>query len=228
MIVAERKPIAEIAEMVKDYNKIMIVGCGTCVSICFAGGEKEVGILSSALKMFIEKSDNKIEIIEDTITRQCEKEMVDEIREKVDKVDAVLSLACGAGVQTFAEVFPDKIILPGLNTTFMGSVEEHGVWVENCAGCGNCLLDVTMAICPIARCSKNLLNGPCGGTTEDGKCEVNKEIDCAWYLIYKKLDRLGKLDVMEKIQPPKDWTTSAHGGPRKIVREDVKLSKEEE
>lgn len=228
MIVAERKPIKEIAEMIKDYNNILIVGCGTCVTVCFAGGEKEVGILGSALRMLREKEGNNLDTIEKTIERQCEKEMVEPLKEDIEKTEAVLSLACGAGVQTFAEIFSDKIIFPGLNTTFIGSVEEQGVWVENCAACGNCMLDVTLGICPIARCSKNILNGPCGGTTAEGKCEVNNETDCAWYLIYKKLERLGKLEMMEKILPPKDWTTSSHGGPRKIIREDIKLPKEEE
>lgn len=227
MIVAERKTIKEIAKMIESYKKILIVGCGTCVTVCFAGGEKEVGILASALRMFREKEGNRLNTIEKTIERQCEKEMVEELKEEVENADAILSLACGAGVQTFAEVFEDKTVLPALNTTFIGSVEEQGVWVENCAACGDCILDLTLGICPIARCSKSLLNGPCGGTTSEGKCEVNNEIDCAWYLIYKKLEKLEKLEILDEILPPKDWRASSHGGPRKIVREDIRLLREE-
>jgi ferredoxin len=221
MIIAEQKPLEKIKEMIAPYEKVLLVGCGTCVTVCFAGGEKEVGILASALRMATKLDGNPVEIEEATVQRQCEWEYLDAIKDLVAGADVVLSIACGIGVQAIAEHFPKARVLPGLNTTFLGLPEEQGVWSERCAACGNCILDLTGGICPIARCSKQLLNGPCGGS-DDGKCEIDPEIPCAWQLIYDRMSELGELDKLLEVQPPKDWSTSRDGGPRKIVREDLK------
>lgn len=222
MIVAEQKPIQEIKTMVSNYKKLLIAGCGTCVTVCMAGGEKEVGIIATALRMALRLDSKKPEIIEACIQRQCEWEFVDELKEKVAGVDAILSSACGVGVQALAERYGDKPVYPALNTAFMGMPKEHGLWVENCRGCGNCGLGKFGGICPIARCSKGLLNGPCGGS-QNGKCEVSKEMDCGWQLIYERLKTLGKLDQIEDIVSPKDWSTDRDKGQRRIIREDVKV-----
>jgi hypothetical protein len=139
-----------------------------------------------------------------TVKRQCEREFLEELDEKVKEVDAVLSLACGIGVQALAERFPTTPILPGLNTSFLGFPDEHGVWSETCSACGDCILDQTGGICPITRCTKGLLNGPCGGTN-NGKCEVSPEKDCAWTLIYQRLEKQGKLDLMRQYYPPRNF-----------------------
>jgi len=222
MIKAKLKPIAEIREMLAPYEKVLILGCGTCVTISFAGGEKEVGLLASSLRIAEAMNGQAKTFAEATVQRQCEWEFLDEVAEQINRADAVLSLACGIGVQALAERYPDKVILPGVNTTFLGMAVEHGVLVERCRACGDCVLGQTAGICPIARCAKNLLNGPCGGSQE-GKCEVNPELDCAWQLIYERLERLGMLDRMNLFQPPKDWSKDYDGGPRKIVREDLRL-----
>jgi len=222
MIIGEQKPLDEIKEMSADYEKILILGCGTCVTVCFAGGEKEVGVLASALRMATRLDGQGKEIVEATVQRQCEYEYNDEVADLVREADAVLSLACGIGVQTMNEQFPDKITLPGLNTTFLGQPTEQGVWAERCQACGNCVLALTAGICPIARCSKSLLNGPCGGSN-NGQCEIDPKVDCAWQLIYERLKSLDKLAQMTEIQPARDWSTSRDGGPRKIVREDLRL-----
>ncbi len=223
MIVGERKPFEEIIEMIGPHKKILVLGCSTCVTVCFTGGEKETGILAAELRMAAKKEGKDFETVEFTIERQCETEMAEAIAEKLNEADAVLSLACGVGVQTMAKVFPDAIILPALNTTFMGWPEEPGVWVENCKACGDCILHLTAGICPMTRCSKNILNGPCGGTTADGKCEVNPDIECAWLLIFNRLKESGRLDEMDAVRPIKDWRPGGHGGPRKIVREDLTM-----
>lgn len=220
MIIGQQKTISEIKEMLLLYKKILVLGCGTCVTVCFAGGEKEVGILSSALRIVNSSEKKDIEILEQTVERQCDKEFLEKIN--LDGVEAILSLACGAGVQTLAETFENLPVFPGLNTTFTGRTLEQGVWSERCLMCGNCILHLTGGVCPIARCSKNLLNGPCGGSS-DGKCEVDKNIDCAWQLIYNRLEKLGKLETLEEIIPIKDWSTSRDGGPRKIIRDDLRL-----
>jgi hypothetical protein len=223
MIKAEQKPVDEILGFVEPYSKILLVGCNACVAVCHAGGEKEVGILASALRMVRKKSGKKLEILEDCSTRQCEPEFVDVLREKAENVEAVLSIACGVGVQTIAKRFPDIPVYPGVNTTFMGETDELGVWTERCQACGNCVLHMTGGLCPIARCAKQLLNGPCGGSQE-GNCEIQKDVPCVWQQIYDRLTTIGQLHRMEQFVPAKKWgMESRDSGPRTIVREDLKL-----
>ena len=222
MIVADRKSLDEILESIKDYKKIMLMGCGGCVTICFSGGTKAVELLSSQIKMARKKQGKEIEIIERTPERQCEYEFIDEFKEELESVEAVLSIACGVGVQTMSERHPDTITIPGLNTKFMGYPVVHALWEERCAGCGDCVLEWTGGICPIARCAKKLLNGPCGGSSE-GKCEVDKDVDCAWQLIYDRLKKLNKLDNLTAVREAKDWRTSTNMGQRKIKFEEAML-----
>ena len=205
MIIAERKPMEEIKQLIAPYKKVLVAGCGTCVTVCWAGGEKEVAILASQLKLARSAEGNKIVTLEATVDRQCEKEMVEELKDKVAEVEAVLSLACGSGVQTMADMFEDKPVLPAVNTTFIGMPEKEGLWVEMCGACGDCFLDRTGGICPIVRCAKGLLNGPCGGTRRGGKCEIDPEKDCAWVLIYRRLEKQGRLDLMRKYYEPKNY-----------------------
>ncbi|MCL4488145.1 MAG: methylenetetrahydrofolate reductase C-terminal domain-containing protein [Chloroflexi bacterium] len=228
MIVAEQKPFDEIKAKIAKANKILMVGCGTCVTVCFAGGEKEVGILASSLRMATKIDGTPKQIDEVTVQRQCEWEYLDTIKDRIGDYDLVLSLGCGIGVQAIAEHFPQARVAPGLNTSFLGLPVEQGVWAERCAACGNCILDLTGGICPIARCSKSLLNGPCGGSS-GGKCEIsdkNKTVDCAWDMIVRKLMERGELDRLLEINTAKDWKTSRDGGPRRITREDLMLAKE--
>jgi ferredoxin len=227
MIVAEQKSLDEIKTLVGDAENVLVVGCGTCVTVCFAGGAREAAIVAASLRMATKLDGNGKSVTDVTVQRQCEWEYLDEIAEQVGEVDVVLSLGCGVGVQAMVEYFPNAWIVPGLNTTFMGLPTEQGVWAERCAACGDCVLGLTGGICPIARCSKSLLNGPCGGS-EGGHCEINPDIPCAWQLIYDRLSSMGKLDVLMDIQPPKNWKTSRDGGPRKIVREDLRLHTEDE
>ncbi|UCC86914.1 MAG: methylenetetrahydrofolate reductase C-terminal domain-containing protein [Anaerolineales bacterium] len=222
MIVAEQKPLATLKAMLDGYEKVLVAGCGTCVTVCLSGGEKEVGILASALRMATKLDGKGISMDEVTVQRQCEWEYIDPLAERLQNYDAILSLGCGVGVQTLAERFPYKRVLPGLNTTFMGLPTEQGVWEERCQACGDCILDQTGGICPIARCSKQLLNGPCGGS-QNGECEIDPEIPCAWQLIWERMSALGLLDRLMEVQPVKNWSTSRDGGPRRIIRDDLRL-----
>ncbi len=219
MITGEQKPLAEIKAKVKGYKKILVLGCGTCVKTCFAGGEDEVATLASALRLSFKKDGQTIKVEEQTIERQCEDEFIKEAAAKVAGVEAVVSLACGAGVQMVASRFPGVPLLPGVNTTFIGILEKPGLFTEKCLGCGNCIVDVFGGICPISRCAKKLFNGPCGGSS-NGKCEVNAETECAWQLIIDKAISSGQLEKLAEYVPPKDWSASNAGGPRKLVRED--------
>ncbi len=220
MIVADRKNVAEIRDMIKDHQRVLMVGCGTCVTVCLAGGEREVGILGSAVRMAL-KLDGRENVVVDecTIERQCEDAFIDLLAPRVADYDAVCSLGCGAGVQALAERFPKTAVYPGLNTQFIGILESQGVWTEKCLGCGSCRLGEYAGICPITRCAKRLFNGPCGGS-RDGKCEVDADMDCGWQLIYDRAKSTDTLEKLESIAAPHDWSTGIDGGPRKVVRED--------
>jgi len=218
MIIAERKPMEEIRQMIAPYKKLLLAGCATCVAVCWAGGEKEVGILASQLRLDQSKGRKKISVLEATVERQCEKEMVEELRGKVQEVDAVLSLACGSGVQTMAEMFEDKPVFPAVNTTFIGMPEREGLWVEMCGACGDCFLDRTGGVCPVVRCAKGLLNGPCGGTRKGGKCEIDPEKDCAWVLIYRRLEKQGRLDLMRQYYTPRNFRAVKRPGRIQAVK----------
>ena len=209
MIVAERKPFEEIKERVKDYKKLLILGCGTCVSVCHAGGEKEVGLLATELRMANKLDGREVEIGEDTIERQCDREYIEPIVEKAKDYDAVLSMACGAGVQFVAEMLESMPIIPALNTRFIGVAAEEGIFAEKCRACGNCLLADYAGICPITMCAKSLVNGPCGGY-KDGKCETSSERNCAWIMIYERLAKQNRLDKMREISAFKDYSTQSH------------------
>lgn len=224
MIIAERKQFDQIYDLIKGHRKILILGCGTCVTVCMAGGAKEVDLLASQITLAARERGDAIEIMQHTLVRQCDREFFDEeAARKIAEAEAVISMACGVGVQYCAEVFPSVVIYPALNTKFFGANIQQGVWAERCAGCGECVLDRFGGVCPVARCSKSLLNGPCGGSA-GGKCEVDpKNIDCAWQIIYDRMERLGRLEELETNQPMKNWSTSRDGGPRQVTREDVKL-----
>jgi len=227
MIVAEQKSLAEIKSELGDSQNVLVLGCGTCVTVCFAGGEREAAIVASSLRMATKLDGDEKQVSHATVQRQCEWEYLDQVTEQVKGADIILSLGCGIGVQAIAEHCPEKWVVPGLNTTFLGIPTEQGVWSERCAACGDCILDLTGGICPIARCSKSLLNGPCGGS-EDGHCEIDPNIPCAWQLIFDRLSSMDKLENIYAIRAPKDWQKSRDGGPRKIIREDLRLVAEEE
>jgi len=222
MIVAERKTIPEILEILKGHKKILVLGCGTCVTVCLAGGEREVSIIASALRIASRVQGLGLEIDEFVIERQCDNIFIEQAAEAIQKADAVLSLGCGAGVQAIAERYPQQPVYAGLDTTFLGILEERGMWTEKCAACGSCVLHKYGGICPVTRCAKHMLNGPCGGSRED-RCEVRPDRPCAWQLIYTRLKNIGQLDNLKQIESPKDWSSSLSGGPRVIIREDHRI-----
>ncbi len=225
MIVGERKPFEEIKESMQGYKKVLILGCGTCVSVCMAGGEKEVELLATQLRMANKLDNEDVEIKEATIQRQCDKEYIEPIIEMAKECDVILSMGCGAGVQMVADLLEPMPVMPGLNTRFIGVSDGEGSWSEKCRACGSCVLGEHAGICPITRCPKSILNGPCGGS-QGGKCETDPNRDCAWALIYDRLVKQGKLDNIIKVAPPKDYR--AQDFPATQVNEDyVKAEMEE-
>lgn len=220
MIIAERKPLNEIMNMVQDAKRILVLGCRGCVTVCSAGGEREAEILASLIRLGKQKAGQKAEVIHATLVRQCDREYVDSIDNWDGQYDAIVSMACGVGVNFIANLRPMDTVYPGVNTTSFGGSAEQGVWSEQCAGCGNCILHLTGGLCPVARCAKSLMNGPCGGSV-NGRCEIHKDVPCIWQSIHDKLVRVNKKDDLNAIAPIRDWSSAGHGGPRKTVRDDL-------
>jgi len=220
MIVADRKSLEEILAMVADNNKILILGCKGCVTVCNVGGLKEVEILTSSMKIARKKSGNPLDIDMKVLERQCDTEYVAELSESVNDYDAVISMACGVGPQFLSEMYKEQVFYPGVNTTFFGGATQHGVWEERCAGCGTCAIHMFGGLCPIARCAKSLLHGPCGGSSK-GICEVNPNTECIWDSIVRKKMEAGQLEDLMGVRGLKDWTTARDGGPRRSIREEL-------
>ena len=222
MIFAEWKPIDEIVEMLRGHKKVLLAGCATCVAECAAGGEKEVETLAPLLRMAMQKRAEPIEILTKTLEKQCEWEFVEELADTVEQVDAIVSIACGIGIQALAERFENTDVYPGVNTSALTIRPEPGQWESRCAACGDCVLGQTFGLCPVARCAKSLLNGPCGGTRKDGKCELDEQLDCVWNLIVERAETKGKLDSLTEVRKARDWSNSRHGGPKRVIREDMR------
>ncbi len=221
MIVGDTKPLEEILAMIEGRPKVLVLGCRGCVTVCNVGGEKEVGILATALRIARKKNRQEPSIDEMTLERQCDPEYIEELSEVAENYDAIVSIACGVGPQFVSERYPGVAVFPGINTTFIGGALEHGVWAERCQSCGNCLVHNFGGLCPIARCSKSLMNGPCGGSA-DGKCEISPDVPCVWDQIVQKMSAMGRLEELERVWPDKNWLTARDGGPRQRVREDLK------
>ncbi len=220
MIVAERKPLAEIIEMVRDFDKILVLACRGCVTVCSAGGEREAEILASLIRLGLKKNGKSATVTTGSLVRQCDREYIDAIDEWKGQYDAIVSTACGVGVNFIANLRPEDNVYPALNTTFFGGSAQQGIWSEQCAGCGDCVLHLTGGLCPVARCAKSLMNGPCGGSVE-GRCEIHPEVSCVWQLIHDRMERIGRREELAISAPIRDWSSAGHGGPRKQVRNDL-------
>ncbi len=221
MIVARPKSLEYVKERVRNHKRIVVVGCGGCVTVRPVGGEKQVAELAAVLRVWAKKEGLNLKVEEETTLRQCEPEFQDEISEKIEGCDAVVSLACGVGAQCLAERYPEVEVTPGVDTVFMGATIEPGLYWERCAGCGDCIIGETGGYCPVSRCAKSLLNGPCGGS-QDGKCEVDPDTPCVWQQIYDRSEARGAKEVMDRFVPPKDWSVQ----PGKFVLEHIMVKKE--
>lgn len=212
--ITEQKPSEEVMQYLEKCQKVYLIGCGTCTTLCHTGGKSEV----LAMKDKLEASGKKVTgwMVIPTACDELTKYALQEEAENIKAADCILAMTCAVGVQTISlHLNKPKPVYPALNTLFLGVEESPGHFTEVCQQCGSCVLGRTAAICPLVRCSKSLLNGPCGGSV-GGKCEVSPDIPCAWQLIYDRLAEIGRLDEMEEIEPVKDWSVSVSGGPRKI------------
>ena len=211
--ITEQKPLEEITQYLEKCKKVYLIGCGTCATLCHTGGKSEV----LEVKANLEANGKQVVgwMVIPTACDELTKYALEEEAKTIAAADCILAMTCAIGVQMISlHLKEPKLVYPALNTLFLGMEESPGHFTEVCLQCGNCVLGRTAAICPLVRCSKSLLNGPCGGSAE-GKCEVSPDIPCAWQLIYARLAAMGRLDELEEIEPIKDWSVSVSGGPRK-------------
>ena len=213
--ITEQKPLDEVVQYLDQCKGVYLIGCGSCATMLHTGGKSEV----LAMKDKLEAAGKKVAgwMVIPTACDALTKDALNENAEAVKAADCILVMSCAFGVQTVS-LYSDKPVYPALNTLFIGKEESPGHFVEVCTQCGSCILAETGGICPVIRCAKGLLHGPCGGSVE-GKCEVDPDTPCAWQLIIDRLTAQGRLDKLEEIEPPKDWGTSHSGGPRKITIE---------
>jgi len=212
--ITEQKPSEEITGYLKECQRVYLIGCGTCATMCHTGGKSE--ILESKGKL--EASGKKITgwMIIPTACDDLTKYALLEEANNIKAADCILALTCAIGVQNISNYLEEsKPIYPALNTTFIGIEDRPGHFIEVCMQCGDCVLGRSASICPLVRCAKSLLNGPCGGSSE-GKCEISTDVPCAWQMVYDRLAATDRLDELEEIEPVKDWSVSISGGPRKI------------
>ena len=208
MIVTAQKPLDEILDSISPYSNILIAGCDGCTQP--PRGLREAKTLSQLLELGGRLRGKNFTFKATTVVKQCDSFLAaSALKPQVDGVEAVLSLACGAGVQTVAELFSELSVLPAQNTHFIGVEDrEGGILEERCTACGDCLLARMGGICPVTRCAKGLLNGACGGA-RNGKCEMDPAKDCAWELIFERLEKQGKLDSIKEFRPPRNYQAKA-------------------
>jgi len=201
MIVTVRRDLAQILKSMGDCKRVYIVGCAGCATLCETGGEKQTEELAALL------SEHGKEIVgRSVLDVPCDERIVRrELKRKpeMSEAEAILVMACGAGIQAVRNL-ADTVIVPVLDSAFLGTIERIGVFKEYCSICANCVIDNVDNLCPITRCAKGLLNGPCGGVV-DGKCEVDPEMDCVWELIYTTLQKKGELWRLHAYQAPRDY-----------------------
>ncbi len=222
MVITEKKPIQEVLNLLGDYKKIFLVGCGECATICKTGGETEV----KQMRELLEKSGKTVvglTVVQAPCVGSQAKMALAKNMTALKDADAVLVLACGLGAQSITESSRlQLVVISGNDTQFLGIVDAQGNLLQRCSACAECVLGTTANICPVTLCAKSLLNGPCGGMNK-GKCEVNKDTDCAWVLIYQELSKQNKLNNFKKINPPRNFRKTIH--PRqKFISGDQKHS----
>jgi hypothetical protein len=209
VIIVKEKPLKEIIKIVTNFKSVLIIGCNGCAGIYQVGGEKQALMMKHLLDLAFKLQGFPVKSKAMTTLRQCDKQVVStSVRPLIEEYDAILSMACGVGVQILGELF-DKPVIPANDTMFIGGQDrELGKLHEYCRACGDCILFETGGICPITRCAKGLLNGPCGGMA-DGKCEVDGWTrNCAWVQIFNRLKKLNRLESFATFRPPRDYRIS--------------------
>ncbi|HKI48701.1 MAG TPA: methylenetetrahydrofolate reductase C-terminal domain-containing protein [Desulfobacteria bacterium] len=210
--ITQQKPEAELDRLLEGLRRIFIIGCGTCTTLTQTGGAPEVAAMKKMLsqKGKMVTGDMVLAVACDNLTREA----LVEYGAHMSQADAFVIMTCAFGVQNIA-LHSEKLVVPALNTLFIGKETAPGEFNEVCTQCGDCILGETGGICPVTSCHKGLVNGPCGGTN-NGKCEIDSEKDCAWTLIYNRLLDLDRLKSMKKLQKPRNHQAELSPGKRRL------------
>ncbi len=206
MIITKKKDFTEFLNIIQNYKSLFLIGCSECAALCGTGGDPELATMKEALekegktvtgtmlpKTGCQTLGTKIELKKD--------------KEACEEAEAIIVMSCGAGTQSAVEIFPNKPVVPSNDSLFLGNMTRFQMFDERCSLCGECILDKTGGICPVTSCPKGLLNGPCGGT-DNGKCEVSPDIECAWVRIYERMKKINQLDELKKPLSPKNWSAN--------------------
>ena len=210
MLISEQKPLEEILSYLEGDKSIFLIGCKGCAEGWGSGGEKQVAEMKNTLQEKGKTVTGSV-VVDMLCDPALTKLKLRAYKKEIAAADSILVLTDGAGVQTVAELV-NKVVHPGCNTLSSGGAHAEWKEAERCLECGDCVLEFTGGLCPIARCSKLLLNGPCGGS-QGGKCEVDPNIPCVWQQIVDHLAKLGQLDKLERLVAPKNWSVSLMSGP---------------
>jgi len=203
MIITQKRDRKQLLENIKDYNSFFLIGCSECATLCGTGGEPEL----QEMKELLESEGKKVTgtfVAKTGCQVLGTKIELKPSRDALAETDCILVMSCGAGTQSAVELFKDTPVYPTNDSLFLGNMSRMQMFDQRCSLCGECIIDSTGGICPVTACPKGLLNGPCGGTNE-GKCEISPDIECAWVRIYNRLQKINRLDDMKKINEPKNW-----------------------
>ncbi|MBS3947769.1 MAG: methylenetetrahydrofolate reductase C-terminal domain-containing protein [Dethiobacter sp.] len=198
--ITKQKMAEEITRQLDGLDRVCIIGCGACATTTRTGGIEEVMAMKERLQ-----GEGKLVTGWMVIPTTCDEMTVETANshgEAIRNADSILVMSCALGVHRVS-LYTNKPVIPALDTLFVGMEDIPGSFYEVCVQCGQCLLGYTSGICPLTACHKGLLNGPCGGTNR-GKCEVDKEKDCAFTLIYDRLKEQGRLNLMGMYHPPRN------------------------
>ena len=217
MIISELKPLEELQQALAEFDTLFLVGCAACATACKAGGEEEIFKLQEWLAGQEKEVTGSVVIDEACHLMRAARDLRHH-KNAVQGADALVVLACGSGIQSISSNV-DKRVVGGLNSMFLGNVRRFGHYEEMCSLCGDCILNETAGICPVTTCAKGLLNGPCGGMA-DGHCEVDAEIECAWRLIYERLQSQQRQGVFARRVPPKNWSRRRQPGRYRLNKGD--------
>jgi len=205
MIVTRQKNFDDLLKSITN-GPVFIIGCSECATICHTGGEEEILQMKSAL----EKKNICVTgwvVLDPACNLQNDKRLLRKYKKELAEAKKILVLSCGSGAQTISEIIDNIDVIPGTDTIFLGEIKRLVDFEKRCTLCGDCIQDLFGGVCPISRCPKSMLNGPCGGSV-DGKCEVSSDLDCIWDIIFKRLAEKGRLDRLKEIKKPKDWSKS--------------------
>jgi ferredoxin len=207
MIVSTQKPLDQIVAALQGGNRVFIIGCAKCATVCKAGGEEEVFRMQDALTAEGKEVTGTI-VIDETCHMLRTARDLRSRHEQVDEADFLLVLSCGAGIQSVAAAAEKKVVA-GTDSRFLGNIRRFGQFEQRCSLCGDCRLNDSGGVCPVTVCAKGLLNGPCGGM-EDGACEVDRNNRCAWVTIYERLERQERVGRLDDITPARDFALKRH------------------